>query len=297
MAPLLLAACIPVLNLLLTLSGAGMQGLQLFRGLAFRGSMLFVVRALAVGGCLSLGFAAAGWGLLAHLLGMGAALLLSGSILLRHLPARDPDAPRVAVLKGSFTSFPVLLAFSALMTADVILVRALESEAVSGQFAQSATLGRMILWLPLPIAQVMFPKVVRDSLPTAAQRSTLRKAMLYTVMLILITLSGAWLLGPLLFQLLFGTEATPEQIHWFRGVSVCMALLGPVYVVMQYELARDRVRNLLPLCGLALVYVASAWFRSVSPGELIVFLGVASGLSLLTAGRALAAEAGPPSLP
>jgi len=289
-APILIAASIPGFNLLLTVTGAGLQGVQEFKGLAFRGSLLFLIRAVLVGLCLGVGFAAAGWALLAHVIGMTSALVCSVWFLKKHLSPPTEKPEHVPVLKGSLAAFPVLLGFSALMTADVILVRAIHPEILSGEFAQAATLGRMILWLPLPIAQVMFPKVVRKENATDSQKRTLRKALGYTCGLVGITLIGAWFAGPLIFNLLFGHVPTVDQIRWLRGIASCMALLGPVYVVLQYELARGRVRRLLPLFALATVYVASALIREVSPDKLIAFLAVAAGLSLLTAARALASE-------
>ena len=111
-----------------------------------------------------------------------------------------------------------------------------------------------------------------------------------------VTLAGTWVCAPLLFRLLFGILPTPEQIGWLRGMALSMACLGPVYVVVHYELARDRIRLLLPLCALSTVYVLSAWLRQVSPNDLIRFLLVASVLSLFTAARALAAERDPPAV-
>jgi O-antigen/teichoic acid export membrane protein len=294
---LMMAACIPVLNLFLTLCGAGLQGLQKFGMLSLRGCSLYVLRAALVGGGVWIGMRTATAGLLAHLAGMTAALAVS-VFSLRAL-WKKPDIPytRVPVLPGSLLAFPVLLAFSALMTADVILVRALHPGPLSGEFAQAATLGRMILWLPLPIAQVMFPKVVRTAGPTRNQRTTLYKAMAYTMALVMLALAGLWLLGKWGFELVFGTSPTPDQVNWLRGMGVCMALLGPVYVVMQYELARNRIRRLLPCCAVAALYLGTAWFGTASPDEVILLLAVAGGVSLLTAVRALATEPDPPPDP
>jgi O-antigen/teichoic acid export membrane protein len=213
LAPIFLAACILGTNLLLTLSGSLLQGLQQFKGLALRGSLLFVLRALLVGFCLFFGWRAAGWALLAHLLGMVVALGVSFWVVKKHLPAPDLSH-RIEVrpiLMHALRLAPLLLAFSTLMTADVILAKHYFDPLTSGQFAQAATLGRMILWLPLPIAQVMFPKVDRKDIATDAQRHTLFKALGYTLILILGALVVGWVGAPYALRWIFGISSPSRK--------------------------------------------------------------------------------------
>ncbi|MDF3130621.1 hypothetical protein P0Y35_15540 [Kiritimatiellaeota bacterium B1221] len=285
-APILLAACIPGFNLLLTLCGALLQGLQQFKGLALRGSMLFVIRALLVSACLLLGWRAAGWALLAHLLGMCGAFAVSVGFLWSKIP-KTPTRPAPSttpILYQALKAFPILLAFSTLMTADVILARSYFPPDLSGRFAQAATLGRMILWLPLPIAQVLFPKVVRENDATPAQRKTLRKAMGYTVGMVVAATAVAWIVPSLALRIVFGIANAPaEQIFWFRGVALAMAPLGPVYLLMQYELARGKIQRMLPLCLFAPAFLTASLFFHESPRQLILLLMFTNLLALISA--------------
>lgn len=283
-APLLIAAVIPGLNLFLVLNGAGLQGLQHFRGLALRSCLLFVGRALLVGGCLLLGFRAAGWALLAHVLAMGLALAFGAGLLRRRVsPSTDEGHVPPPLLRQALAAMPVLLSVSALMTADVVLARHLYPAELSGRFAQAATLGRMILWLPLPIAQAMFPKVVQDQQASGNAPHTLRKALAYTLALILGALAVGWVGAPLGLRLLYGiADPVPEQVGWLRGVALAMALLGPAHLLMQYDLARGRLLRPPPLCACALGYVGYAlWARPDIPG-LVAALQTACLLSLLS---------------
>ncbi len=285
LAPILLAACIPGFNLLLTLCGALLQGLQQFKGLALRGSMLFVLRALLVSACLLLGWKAAGWALLAHLLGMLGAFAVGVWFLWSKLPTTStaPSPPTSPILFQALKAFPILLAFSTLMTADVILARSYFDPDLSGRFAQAATLGRMILWLPLPIAQVLFPKVVREGEASPAQRKTLRKAMGYTLSMVLAASALAWIFAPLALRIVFGiTDAPATQIFWLRGVALAMAPLGPVYLLMQYELARGKIQRMLPLWFLAPAFLIASIFLHESPAQLIYLLMGINGLALLS---------------
>ena len=295
--PLVLTALIPCLALFLTLTGAGLHGLQNFKGLALRGSLLFVSRALLVGGCLVFRFAAAGWAMLAHVLGMLLSLGVSIWMLRSCLTTTAPPPPDASVLEGTLKAFPLLFAFSMMMSADVVLVRAFHSEELSGAFAQAATLGRMILWIPLPIAQAIFPKVVGDVAGGEPHQSLLFKALLYTLVLVAGALAGAWILGAFLFELVFGIAPTSDQIGWLRGIGICMSFLGPVYVILHYEIAQRRHAAMVPICFFAVVYVGSAWVLTPTPDQLIQFLGVATLFSLFTAVRGLGPGPASPSAP
>lgn len=284
-APILLAACIPGINLLLTLSGSLLQGLQQFKSLALRGSVLFVLRALLVGFCLWFGWRAAGWALFAHLMGMAGALAISIWMIFKHAPKADKQSAPGAlpILSKAFAAMPVLFAFSILMTADVIFVRHYFNPDVSGQFAQAATLGRMVLWLPLPIAQVMFPKVVRNTAANSMQIKTLYKALSYTVLLVAGALVSGWVMAPFALQSMYGIEhPSPDQVAWFRSTAVAMSLLGPVYLLIQYQLARGKICKLLPLCLLAVLYPVLIKFRHQSPLQISIVLIFLCGAALIT---------------
>lgn len=285
-APFLLAALIPGFNLLLTLSGSLLQGLQRFKGLALRNGMLFVLRALLVAGCLALGWRAAGWALLAHILGMAGSLAVALWYVWPAVPRENlhPAPATGPILLQSLKAFPVLMGFSILMSADVILARRFFDPEVAGRFAQAATLGRMILWLPLPIAQVMFPKVVREGTASSAQRNTLRKAMAYSLVLVAAAGAAAWLFAPLALRIVYGIGApSPEQIGWLRGIALAMTPLGPVYLLLQYELARGEILRMLHFCILALLFpLGVIFYRHESPSDIIWLLSIANGLALVS---------------
>lgn len=141
-------------------------------------------------------------------------------------------------------------------------------------------------------------------------------ALLIPCLCLFLTLSGATLRGLQCFHglafrngLMFLTRAglfgsffalgsistSPEQLGWLRGVGIGMAFLGPVYVILQYEMAQRRHNRLIPICVLALAYIGSVWIRQSGPDTLIRFLIIASALSLVTAVRALGRERVSPS--
>jgi len=280
-APLLLAAAIPALNLFLILTGSALQGIQAFRELSLRGSVLFVIRALLVGVCLTLGFRAAGWALLAHLLGMLTALAFS-IWALKRLGGRaiSSDTSSVTVHVADLgVALPVLLSFAVLMSADVVLVRTWLAE-VSGPYAQAATLGRMILWLPLPVAQAMFPKVVRDHQTTSEHRNTALRAVGYTLLLVIPAFVVCWAGADLALRMMFG-ESSPEQVQWMRGIAVAMLPLAPLHVWIQYELARGKLLRLLPVLAGTGVYLTMSILHHETPDQIVRALQIATFTALL----------------
>ncbi len=279
-APLMLAAAIPALNLFLTLTGAGLQGIQAFPKLFLRGSILFVVRALLVGACLTLGFRAAGWAILAHLFGMMASLAFSVWALRSTDQVAEPSPDTSIAMDASdlWVALPVLLSFAVLMSADVILVRIWAPD-LSGRFAQAATLGRMILWLPLPIAQAMFPKVVRKEITTSGHRKMAIRAVGYTLLLVVPAFIACWFGAGLALNLMFG-HSSPDQINWLRGTALAMMPLAPLHIWIHYELARGKLIRLLPVITGAAVYLAMAKLNHTTPDHILDVLQLASSATL-----------------
>jgi hypothetical protein len=245
------------LSLFLTLTGGILQGLQKFRWLAGRSMMLFLLRALLCAGFLfGLGTLAT-TALLAHLLAMAATLGLSLIGILKFTPmeAEEPELSFTfrPVWIQTLKALPALAGFAVLMTADVVLVRRYFPPETSGRFAQAATLARMVLWLPLPVAAAMFPKVIT---PGAAARKTLIKASVYTAALLLLTLAGFLLFTPLFLRVLYGTTDA-ELVSWSRRMALAMAPLGFTNVLLQFRLAQKRFALNGVLLMLALAYVTA----------------------------------------
>ncbi len=299
-APVRLAMLIIAMNLFLMLTGAALQGLQRFGWMAARSGLLFCSRALFLVFCLHLGAKAAGWALLAHGLGMAMALGLSLRAL-RGLPwAKSSSAPLPAapapILGAALKAVPALLGFAVLMSADVVLAKRYFPAEDAGNFARAAVLGRMILWLPLPLAATMFPKVVGQS------PRLLKKACAYTLALVLLALAGCWVGAELLLRLLYGiTHPAPEQIHMLRHMGLAMAPLGLVQVVLHYELAQNRVRHLWPLFLIAAGYLLGVRLHHPNLMSLVHMLQAATTLalaqSLFTFLRATSSPASPASAP
>lgn len=253
-------------SLLLALTGAALQGLQRFAWLSLRAIGLFPGRAVLLAGFLFMGSRSAGAALSAH--GIAVFMVLFLSLLGLHPLPSPTGTGEPGILRFTLQSFPALLGFSILMTADVVLARMLwEPEAV-GVFAKAAVPARMLLWLPLPIASVLFPKLADPKAPHP--RRTLRKALLYSALLILPAWGMCVFFPGILLRVLYGPPVPGEHPGlWLRSLATALAPLPVIHLLLQAELTGKRpfLRILLPVG--AAVYVGSVLWLRLPPDALI----------------------------
>lgn len=280
-------ALIPVIAILITLSffvtltGGILQGRQQFRWLAARALTMFLLRAGLVLIFLLWFGTRTEPALLAHLTAMLATFLLSVAGILYAKTDVPPENAPLNLIRPIWTqtlkALPALTGFAILMTADVVLVRHFFPADSSGLFAQSAVLARMVLWLPLPIAAAMYPKVIT---PGDTAQHTLHKAAFYTLALLAFTLAAFWFFAPLFLNILYGT-ATPDLIHWTRRMALAMSPLGFTHVILQFELAQKRFAGSTALLLIALLYLLRVHLHHPTIDSLILTLTLATTLSAL----------------
>jgi len=291
-SPLLAFLLTPVFiaGALLSLQGGLLQGLQRFSWMAVRAVCLFSGRALLLGLLLLMGARSGAGALAAHGLAVLLTLWVSRKGLHRLPDSAAATAP--AVLRESLRGFPALAGFAVLMSADVVLARLLWDPETAGRFAQAAIPARMILWLPLPIASALFPKI---AVTDPASTLVFRKAILYTLLL----LFGAWaacMLFPALpLRILYGPpDAAGHPVDWLRGMATAMAPLGFAHLLLQSALARGQSTHLFLLPLLAAIYLVAASRFAENPETLIALL---TGLSWLAAAGLTAGLFVPPPPP
>ncbi len=275
---------LPVLALALLVPTLGMslfsglwQGMQAFAWLAFAPQAWGVVR-LALGTALMLlGLRTAAAPLLAQ--GAGVLLVLAlGILYLSRLGARAarppipvtastaspvpvPPAPapgRASSLRYLLFSCLSLVGYGLLMNFDTALAKHLFPADTAGLFAKAATIARTAVFLPVPIAAALFPKVATDgTLPPDTAR-LLRRALLYAGLLVTAAAAACLLFPRLPWYILYGpcpADAAPLARSLVRTLTLAMSPLALVYLLLNFEMAQNRFRRPLLLLPCAALYL------------------------------------------
>ena len=151
---------------------------------------------------------------------------------------------------------PLMFGFAAtqfLFFADTSFVNTYFGADKTAPYGAAGTLSRTLLWLVLPLAAVMFPKIVHST-AKAEKTNLLGLVFLGTTILVIVGVLGLWLLGPWIIRLVY----TPEYVlpamavlPWYAGAMIPLALAN---VLVNDLLARARFQVVPVLVILAVTY-------------------------------------------
>jgi len=245
----------------------GLQGLQKFGLLAFN---LFINGGLKL--ALGVLFIFWGWGVLGAMAAIAFAYGITTFISLLLLwfirksqrmgthgmeNLREDDSSSISEAYQYF--FPVgitLLCFMALTQIDLILVKHFFTPIEAGYYSIAQMVGKVILFLPLPVVMVMFPKV---SLMDAQGEKT------FTILLQSLIIAG--FLGALgmilchlfpssIIRILTGT-VYPECFPLVKLFSINMTFFSLTFILLYYHLATQKRRFIYPLLSATLIQIGA----------------------------------------
>jgi O-antigen/teichoic acid export membrane protein len=239
----------------------GLQGLQKFGSLTLN---LIVNSSLKL--VLGILFVFLGFGLLGAMgaiaLSYGATFFFSLIILNSFLPKKreskleqdveDPDRAYISEVYHYFLPVGItLLCFMVLTNIDLILVKHFFMPIEAGFYSIAQMVGKIILFLPIPVVMVMFPTLSSSEGQAKALR-TLRRSLMIAFFLC----AGAILLGflfPSLIIRILSGKVYPECIPLVRLFCVNMTLYSLVLILLYYHLSTYRRGFLYPLIFLTLM--------------------------------------------
>ena len=282
--PIPLTGAILAGSFYLPLFSGALQGVQAFGWMAVAQHSWGVVR-LAVAAALVLGVAPrAEFGLLGQVAGVAASAAL-GWLGLRAVLGenrRTPSEAKAAPGMMRYFGFSLLAlgGFAVLMNADIVMVKRYFDPVEAGLFARAGTIGRAVVFISMPVALAMFPKVTSVGDVRSGSRLVLAKALGLAALIILaaVSLVALW---PRLPLLVLFRDAAPdaEMIRLVRWVTWAMSPLGLVYLLIHFELAQHRFGQAMALAGCALLYVAMVAFRHDTVRQVVAALALAAGLA------------------
>lgn len=195
---------------------------------------------------------------------------------------------------------PLLLAFlgfQILFTADTIFVKTYFKPDLAGFYVSAGTLSRALMWLVLPLASVMFPRLVHSA--AKSQKNNLMSLVLLgTAILAILGALGLSLLGPWVVRFMFKLEfvkVASSILPWYAFAMVPLALAN---VLLNNLLARPDSKLGLSLCvlGVALAYMVALTQFHAELTTVLKTLGV-SNLVLLAVCAWFSRNARPEPLP
>jgi O-antigen/teichoic acid export membrane protein len=137
---------------------------------------------------------------------------------------------------------PMTLGFGAcqfMFTSDTMFAKAYFTDDEMAPYVAAGTLSRALLWLVLPLAAVMFPKIVHAS--AKAEKSNLfNLVVLGTAVLAIGGGLGLWLVGPVMVKIVYTSNyvaATTALLPWYAAAMVPLALAN---VMVNDLLAKGR---------------------------------------------------------
>jgi O-antigen/teichoic acid export membrane protein len=135
---------------------------------------------------------------------------------------------------------PLLLAFvgfQILFTADTIFIKTYFSEDEAGFYVSAGTLSRALMWFVLPLASVMFPRLVHSA--ARSEKSNLMGLVLMgTAILAALGAAGLSVLGPWIVRFIYKPEfvqVASSILPWYASAMVPLALAN---VLLNNLLAR-----------------------------------------------------------
>lgn len=209
---------------------------------------------LVVAAILVIGFASQSTGMMAGALG---GLGLQAGIAIwrsRHLWGGPGESFPVRPLLAQIV--PLMLGFGAcqfMFTSDTMFAKAFFDGEALKPYAAAGTLSRGLLWLVMPLATVMFPKIVHSRVKKE-QSNLSGLVVLGTAALAVCGGIGLWLFGPLVVKVIYESGDVASAMALIPWYAVAMIPLAMANVLANDLLARGRFAVVPFMVLLAVAY-------------------------------------------
>ncbi len=151
---------------------------------------------------------------------------------------------------------PLFLAFGAcqfLFTTDMMFTKAFFSGDEMASYGAAGTMSRGLLWLVLPLASVMFPKIVHAS-AKSEKSNLLGIVLLGTAVLAICGAAGLCIVGPFVVKLVYTpayVAETMKLLPWYACAIIPLALAN---VLVNDLMARGRFKIVPMLVAVVVAY-------------------------------------------
>jgi len=217
---------------------------------------------------------------------------LSLFMLWMHLPKKnggihvertleDPDPSFITEVYQYFLPVGItLLCFMILTNVDLILVKHFFPPIEAGYYSIAQMVGKIILFLPIPVVMVMFPKLSSLEGQEKKAHSILTQSLVAALLFCVVAVLFGLLFPSLIIRVLSG-KIYLECIPLVRLFCVNMTFYSLVLILLYYHLSTHQRKFLYPLFFLTLVQISLMLFFHKTLMQVLIIMGIVSA-SLLS---------------
>lgn len=243
--PIFAVGVATIVSLLLPVGRGLLQGLQRFGWLGFNIMCDGVLRMAVAGLLFFIGWRVTG-GVLAAAVSGTVALFFTFWPNRKLVHEKAVPFEELEFKKLYQYGAPVFVAFGSLAvlaSLDVILVKHYFEPVEAGFFSAASVVGKAFLFLPLAIAQVLFPKASAGHALEEDTLGLLHRSLGMTLITIIAGIGVVWLMPQFIVGTLFGKEfVTTQTLELVKYFAVAICPLALVYILVQYNLAVHHTR-------------------------------------------------------
>ena len=274
--------------LLVATTRGALQGLRRFVALSINNVLDTTLRVAAAAGLIWAGLGALG-GVMALVLGPGVAYLQS-LFLFRGYRGRPVDAPVPLSQVGRYAAMTAIGAIGTtyLYNIDVVLSKHYLAAAAAGIYAAASILGRVVYFLGLTVAQVMFPEVATLH---AKDQPHFHVVDLSLGMLaaVAVGLTLVYAAVPGIVVLPFGAAFEPVKPYLWP-FAIALGLLAIINLLINYFLSIGSARFSFPLIAACLLETVLIVLFHASAGQVLVMVVITMGALSAVLGTMYAVE-------
>lgn len=165
-----------------------------------------------------------------------------------------------------------LLSFMILTNIDLILVKHFFKPVEAGYYSIAQMVGKIILFLPIPVVMAMFPKLNALEGHKEKMLSILSKSLLIVLILCIIVIFFVYSFPNFILKVLSG-KVYPECIPLVKFFSINMTIFSFLLIILYYHLSTHKRYFLFPLIFFTLVQTICIIFFHNSLIQVLLIVG------------------------
>jgi len=166
-----------------------------------------------------------------------------------------------------------LLCFMMLTNIDLILVKHFFKPIEAGYYSIAQMVGKIILFLPIPVVMVMFPKINALEGQIEKKLPILNRSLYITLLFCFGAIVLVFIFPDFILKILTG-KVYPECIPLVRLFSINMTIFSLILIILYYHLSTNKKGFLYPLIILALGQICAIIFFHRSLIEVLLSIGI-----------------------